>query len=207
MRKISTSEFIIFAVVLLLFLVVLSGISAVKKTAQVPESNATMNATDNVTVNYKNKSAEINTTGVFKSECIDSDNSADNYVKGVAKESEESFADACLNEGWLTEYFCDNRKVRSLNMDCWSGFSCIDGACTDTDTICTDSDGGQNVSILGYVTRGEVQRRDYCADAAVALEYFCNSNGAVSSDLFECAAGTACSDGACITPSIIAGNQ
>lgn len=65
-------------------------------------------------------------------------------------------------------------------------------------SVCTDSDGGQNIFIKGITTVGTTSHGDNCINSQ-NTEFFCKPDGTVGSVIAICSAG--CTLGACIRPS------
>ncbi len=83
-------------------------------------------------------------------------------------------------------------------MTCAAGTSCSDGACRSAQA-CTETDGGNNPTTKGTVTCGSEVFTDSCVTPIVVKEYFYDAGiDSYNYQQVTCAAGTSCSDGACI---------
>lgn len=76
----------------------------------------------------------------------------------------------------------------------------VQGGQIDGEQICTDSDGGLDYYLSGYVTTNQDSEQlwDSCPifNPGFLLEHYCDSNGEVMTETYDCPNG--CSDGACI---------
>jgi hypothetical protein len=91
--------------------------------------------------------------------------------------------DVCKNRG-TTNSFCDSQTSRILLSDC--EFGCLDGNCLNPSSICTDSDGGIETRLEGFVTFDGETYNDECIDGKYIKEYYC-SNNEVKSSIIKCA--------------------
>lgn len=164
--------------------------------------------------------------------CTDSDGGLNYYVMGSAgKPSTASFDDVCLNTITLSEAVCGSNNIASYqNYDC-SG-SCVAGVCVNTTTpvqnttnvTCTDSDGGLNYYVKGYLKdqysaefpnelipdscetknvpdNGNTGFVSSCSGSnCYVRDYYCIENTNHNSNSTFCPNG--CSDGACVNTSI-----
>ena len=161
-----------------------------------------------------------------------SDGGKDYYVKGIATgifgSDQGKFPDSCcLVEGAqsycyktegeaVLETYCDSQYIRTEQKYCLLG--CSNGACVKT---CTDSDGGKNYFIKGYVAalngnpdtcsvpytpdclRGGGVYKGMCdvgecsGNDCYVAEALCGDNLMYFPDLYKCPNG--CSNGACLT--------
>ena len=115
--------------------------------------------------------------------------------------------DHCTSPSILVEYSCSIGGYVSVEQkSCPIG--CLDGACVqDANLLCTDSDAGQNQTIIKgsasgrIVTKDEnVTFNDHCFDNKKINEATCN-NGFVGFTLFDCLGS--CLDGICIESSSV----
>lgn len=146
--------------------------------------------------------------------CNDTD--GDNiFTKGYVYIGPAGYVDACFYDNTNTttppigEMLCVRdgnglfRPYRRIT-DCPSSYSCIDGACKNSSSPCTDSDGGQVFGVKGYVTyegfidysTGElIKEWDACA-GSILREKYCAAPTSIGLRDYACPNG--CSDGACI---------
>lgn len=68
------------------------------------------------------------------SNCIDSDNGQNVYVKGTTYNSNTTRIDACKSTSVVYEYYCqtDSNQIFLATLGCPSGYLCNDGACRFT---------------------------------------------------------------------------
>lgn len=145
--------------------------------------------------------------------CTDSDSGLNYYVRGELNQTFNQIphSDYCVNSSVLNEWSCIlNDTFRFDEYICPNG--CVDGACvnvTDSNTTCTDSDGGLNYGVKGTVVTSDGIGVDKCSvpcnasdpysamcnSSSVLLEYYC-TNEVGNSSFFDCPNG--CSDGACV---------
>jgi len=156
--------------------------------------------------------------------CIDSDGGKDYYKKGTTvglywedtiNEGPLNYYDGCSfcdsnmeNCKYVFEYFCrEDGSVDGLEYVCPNG--CENGACIEEEESCTDSDGGKNYYVKGYVTYkgyvkgGElVKEYDKCAKDVVTgedvlQEKYCPPEGGIGTIDYKCPNG--CENGVCIS--------
>jgi hypothetical protein len=127
--------------------------------------------------------------------CTDSDQGAKPNEKGTTTSVEESGTDSCKDSNTVTEYYCEDATVKSKSMDCASGYECKDGACVEA--TCSDSDGGEDASKAGTVTKGDISQADKCSGDTKVTEYYCSGND-VNTKIINCASGYKCQNGACV---------
>ncbi len=65
------------------------------------------------------------------SNCIDSDNGQNIYIKGTTYNSNTTRIDACQSTSAVNEYYCQtgSNNIFSSTIGCPSGYLCNDGAC------------------------------------------------------------------------------
>ena len=151
--------------------------------------------------------------------CSDSDGGQNIFIQGrVSSPSQGSAVDSCNGVANLNEYYCYSKSSwTSANMPCPNGYSCSNGACTlsttsvhttsstTTSILCTDSDGGQNKFVKGYIVTYQTgQVYDYCSGTSGAnqsvVEYYCQSQyPGYGSILLDCPETYYCIDSACIS--------
>ncbi|MCP4647963.1 MAG: hypothetical protein GY852_09580 [bacterium] len=127
--------------------------------------------------------------------CDDSDDGIKPGEAGTTSSGTEEETDTCEDENTLIEYYCKAGAITSETVDCASNEKCVDGACVEHE--CEDSDGGQDTSEAGSVTKGEVTQDDACFDPNTVKEYYCEA-GLVKSKNIDCAADEQCVEGACV---------
>ena len=152
------------------------------------------------------------------SECIDSDNGQDYYVKGKVSHGGVILQDSCADDYNLNEFYC-NKEGGSISETFKCQLGCKNGACMK-ETICgndicevgeektcitdcrkcIDSDNGKDYYVKGYVsyilTEGKgIGGEDSCDDSYVG-EFYCKEDGSYEKETFKCPYG--CFDGACV---------
>ncbi len=133
--------------------------------------------------------------------CLDSDGGKDYYLKGEVKRTvfgreQSEVEDRCIGKD-VREVYCDDVELRYTYYNCPNG--CKNGACIK----CTDSDGGKNYYVKGYIINEEgIRSDDECnpgpdTTSNTLLEYYCTGNlqEPALGIKFECPYG--CKDGAC----------
>ncbi len=137
--------------------------------------------------------------------CSDSDGGINSNVRGEVSTSFNGGApvragvDACNDGTSVTEQYCNGNARASSIISCGAGNVCENGACVAAPIQCVDSDNGANLAVAGTVTVGNVVSRDACVPniPRVVNEFTCVNNAARATTI-PCAAGFACSNGACI---------
>ncbi len=167
--------------------------------------------------NVKNKTYECDygcENGVCLEEpnnlCSDTDGGKNYYeigtVSGKVNGDSFSFTDECVEDEYgytyLREYYCEGNTYKYEDRMC----NCENGMCKEVErTTCDDSDGGIADTIKGTVTityhwtDGSTTTDEYidkCRDSQTLLEYYCTSDGGMSSRYIDCE--YECKDGACI---------
>jgi len=110
-------------------------------------------------------------------QCTDSDGGNDTskrghvmIVKGINTLSDKW--DECVDEITAREYYCDEANASvSEEIDCGSGFKCLEAKCVESD--CSETDGGLNIYRKGITTAGEEEFMDECLDDHEIREYYC----------------------------------
>lgn len=129
--------------------------------------------------------------------CSDSDNGQNVYAKGTMSDESGTYQDYCSGSDSVIEYFCSIPfDQNSVKLSCPSGYSCQDGACVQSASTCSDSD-GDNAYSTGSVVFGGQTYSDYCADIDSVYEMTCENNG-VKKRHVNCPSGYTCSAGACV---------
>ncbi len=139
---------------------------------------------------------------VPRSICSDTDGGPNDYAtKGKVTSGKVSATDSCASSTILTEYGCHRQGIfvpRSI--DCQANNQvCLDGACVNSQATCTDSDGGKNYLVKGYVRTPSISGSDFCLGNDL-LEYSCvggNSQSEQVSCEKQFGTGSTCKDGAC----------
>ncbi len=128
--------------------------------------------------------------------CSDTDGGLDYYVKGNVNSLNLTYVDYCSGLT-LTEYYCINTSVQSVNYNCPQ--QCINGACTQTPPTeyCTDTDGGIDYYVKGYINSTNGTYTDQCLTNTTTLtEYYCYNQTPQTTN-YNCP--QQCINGACIT--------
>jgi hypothetical protein len=113
------------------------------------------------------------------------------------------YKDLCVESKIVKDYYCRDGKLESLNNQCDPGFSCKDGICMKEIRLCTDSDGGINLSVRArvIVSRGfTVMYDDWdeCIDEGSLREHYCLEDDNGNSSVEECGPGFKCAGGRCL---------
>ncbi|GEM_PF-2745365 len=151
--------------------------------------------------------------GICVAACVDNDGSDKNTFGYVTLGSIQTW-DSCLDENTVTEQTCSNNAKVEVSLSCDNGYECDEGKCVEIPEIvpvafCTDSDGGEILSIKGTTRAGtkdsstqvEIsasEEKDSCTDADTVREYICQNNAIVPLDR-NCPVGTTCTNGKCLT--------
>ena len=133
--------------------------------------------------------------------CIDSD-LKDELTRGFVNYSGKIYADECVMIDQVKEYYCINDTLSHTNYICDPGFQCVDGACTEQPTTCTDTDSGNDELKKGMVsiTKGfnlVTKESDYCVDTNNVREFYCDGF-LLGSEIVKCTEDYGCVNGACI---------
>ena len=137
---------------------------------------------------------------------INLDNYPDLFIKGKTTAREGNSVDFCNKGGkvnecsgpdcYLNEHFCFSESLIGQKSDILCPNGCKDGACLKGEpSVCTDTDGGKNYDVKGYITESGVEVPDYCIDSYNLKEFFCD-NRALKEIVYKCPDG--CEDGACV---------
>lgn len=137
-----------------------------------------------------------------------------NYtVNGTVWIGNTATADVCVNATHVREYYCNSnattRNSEVVNCDLKAGTVCQNGACvpSQTNKICTDTDGGRAYGVLGKITGAvgtvaQTAGHDYCWNTQTLNEYSCN-NRTITAEAVKCGTvipGSSCVAGRCVTP-------
>jgi cysteine-rich repeat protein len=149
--------------------------------------------------------------------CSDTDQQ-DMRIAGSVTAAGQRYDDEChpINPAVVLERFCTASGPNQRQLFCPFGYKCSNGACTvpdlqDTQTVCTDSDGGLNLATKGTLqdSTSNARRKDDCASPTSVNENYCVNghygflgNGAPEGGGYDtvelrCPSGTTCQDGAC----------
>ncbi|MFH1638090.1 MAG: hypothetical protein ABIB71_06710 [Candidatus Woesearchaeota archaeon] len=146
--------------------------------------------------------------GLVAGECLDSDGGLKERVAGSVSGAAGVYKDKCSPiADAVEEQYCDGGAAKSELMLCPEGTTCKEddagqGYCASTaveEGACTDSDGGLNIEVAGFVTGLPGIYRDVCLTTANTVkEWACSEGGEPYSKIIECKEGTECKDGACV---------
>ncbi|MFH1222156.1 MAG: Kazal-type serine protease inhibitor [Candidatus Micrarchaeota archaeon] len=134
-------------------------------------------------------------------QCIDSDKGKNASEFGHVMAVGKRYDDYCANDKQLIEYYCENSQSTEPSrdmLDCpdvsvINDAACVDGKCTAA--VCSDSDGGKDLTKQGVATKGSSRSTDSCSGKSV-VEYYCENNK-INNFTTQCASGYECVDGAC----------
>jgi len=164
---------------------------------------------------YISKPKIISSTSDIVDKCVDSDGN-DVYIKGSVvyelvegEDSEKGTQEETCNYnhpktdlrvGLLYEVYCDeNNVVRDLTT-CGRGYVCRDGACVNRDKdspICSDTDGGKEVSKRGWITGYGGNGRDECRLGESMMDECSGEGCSVYKDYEIISCPNGCEDGRC----------
>lgn len=130
-------------------------------------------------------------------ECEDSDGGKDKEEAGTTSFADDSSDDTCYDSDTVTEYYCQNNEIKSQEMDCDSGYVCVDGACVEQED-CTDSDGGKDKYEKGTTSYEDDEYQDSCYSDSFVLEYYCEDSTTIEMEKMSCGTGYECSNGKCV---------
>jgi hypothetical protein len=135
--------------------------------------------------------------------CVDSDGGQDLHKGGTVTMGSSSLEDYCGGNAVVVEYYCSDGAVKSTNLQCPSGESCVDGICTPPEKECRDTDGGKYPYDLGTVTYWsggqQYTESDSCYGDDQAWENWCEEDATVGFGIMDCDAGDICTNGRCIS--------
>jgi hypothetical protein len=127
--------------------------------------------------------------------CSDTDGGSDQYQKGTVTKGELTETDECYGTTKVTEYYCDDKAIKSSLITCGSGYECENGACVEL-PACTDSDNGKDKFTKGTVSAGNNDYVDDCYSSTQVLEYYCDGDS-VEDEKMPCGSGYECKFGKC----------
>lgn len=149
-------------------------------------------------------------------QCSETDGGKNATNSGITTEVIDAYGntrvsrDICEGTKKVKEFYCNNTKTAFQSITCED--FCINGACTVRPVLCTDSDGGYNITSKGTVTIPETNTvaSDFCLNPSTLAELGCELGGkkggyVSESKVFKnvhiahikCLTNTICSDGAC----------
>ncbi|MEK6937813.1 MAG: hypothetical protein AABX04_02085 [Nanoarchaeota archaeon] len=112
--------------------------------------------------------------------------------------------DSCVDGQKVNETIClSDRGYSSEIYVCPAGSYCQNGACV-APTICTDSDGGLNLTVKGtaqgiqYVSKEFITLNDSCGSDGRIHEQYCKPDNFEYYTITNCPTGTSCKEGACV---------
>ena len=174
-------SYLVLAVYIFLFVVVILGFIAWEKNAKI--------------------------TGFVTGEsCIDPDAEIDTYITQTNVTHElTNYEDSCLDYYTLNEYYCNSTNDTLIEeYSCLIG--CNKGKC-NTNTICDDPDVGANNYTTKNTTTGrnitnpnqEITGEDFCQDSNTLIEFYCagEQDDFLVNETHTCAEGFTCTGGIC----------
>lgn len=137
--------------------------------------------------------------------CSDSDGGNNINLSGTVTITNSSgsftFTDNCASSSIVNEQYCSGNNVATAQGYCPNGQVCSNGVCTTTPDSCSDSDGGINTGVFGTISGvywgAPFSITDYCQDANVIVENYCNNN-APYNQLARCPMNQTCQGGVCV---------
>ena len=152
--------------------------------------------------------------------CTDSDGGRDFFIQGTTtgidpnnQNNERTETDSCSSDTRIIEYECEqNGEIM------WNGYACPlnkpicqNGACisNETQSNCTDSDGGIDYYVKGTTMSPAGPYEDHCLESMppsnvveqgpILREHYCNPSSGFSYEYYNCTQeGKVCQNGACI---------
>lgn len=135
------------------------------------------------------------------------------------------YKDYCVSNSVLKSYSCEGEILSSSETLCQTGSVCIENECvgnqnpqepatnqsqnstvsnppqtqSNSSSLCSDSDFGQNPTQFGIVNFNRSEFSDYCNANFDVQEYYCE-NDSVKSKSISCGAGNPCRNGVCSSP-------
>jgi len=128
--------------------------------------------------------------------CSDSDGGSVPKAKGTVQKGGVSLGDTCGDGKHVIEYFCSGNKAMNATIECGSAEGCSDGRCVKQ-SVCFDSDGGNDANEQGTATTDEGSFTDFCRDNSTLNEFWCDGNS-LEQDSEACGADYWCSGGKCV---------
>ncbi len=142
---------------------------------------------------------------VKKETCVDSDGGQDIHKGGTVSMGSSTFKDYCAGNAAVVEYYCESDIVKSLNVQCPSGESCVGGICVYAPHAneCRDTDDGKNPYEKGTVTYWSGGQKytetDSCYGSDQVWENWCEQNATVGFGIMDCDDGDVCVEGECVS--------
>jgi hypothetical protein len=127
--------------------------------------------------------------------CTDSDGGPDPAAKGTLHKGPLSLSDTCGDGKHVIEYYCSGNLAMNATIECGAAEGCSDGKCV-RQSVCTDSDGGNDAYEFGTASADGSEFSDYCVDNSTVNEYWCDGN-ALKQGKAACGADYWCSGGKC----------
>jgi hypothetical protein len=163
-------------------------------------------------------SSYSNNMGIYTASQLERpDTYAAGFVNYTIPTGSTIFTDRCYNSVHLAEQFCQMGRYRGVQgITCPEG--CSDGACISTTNIsvnasgsCTDSDGGINSSVRGYLeVHGPGTGHSWASDCCVTpggkgcqengtqvMDYYCSPNSPNGYDSITLNCSNGCTQGVC----------
>ncbi len=85
----------------------------------------------NISLSYQGINITSNNFNVTFSGCLDSDNGQNSGIRGSARNLSDISNDSCIDANSLNEYYCVNKDVLKITINCSPNSSCLNGACTN----------------------------------------------------------------------------
>ncbi|MBI5223354.1 hypothetical protein HY990_02955 [Candidatus Micrarchaeota archaeon] len=132
--------------------------------------------------------------------CSETDNGNNIYQSGTVRVQNRIYSDVCQGAYDILEYYCQNGEQKQANLHCPTGSRCLNGACTELERTCSETDANDQDS-YGQTTiygGGIVVNResDRCLDGLSNLEFYCDGTQ-MSNRTVNCGTGKYCSSGMC----------
>ena len=112
------------------------------------------------------------------------------YAGGRISITPETRTDFCIVANFLNEYYCNKAdgSIKSTLYFCPT--TCSGGACVGfpDEPDCTETDDGRDYDEKGTTTRGTEEQEDECL-ANRLFEFYCDSDGDIREELYECPYG------------------
>ncbi len=132
--------------------------------------------------------------------CTESGDGMNFSVAGSVTFNGNTYNDVCTDYALVKEYYCQDNSVQNIIHQCDPGERCENGACTQEQRTCTDSDGGDDIFLKGTVIIStpleSSSSTDRCEDTGSVREFDC-AGGFLYEHVEECPDLYECHDGAC----------
>jgi hypothetical protein len=90
------------------------------------------------------------------------------------------FEDYCIDETHLMEMRCVNDMLRGARFTCHENYFCDAGVCIEEESLCTETDGGQDYytkgTTTGLLNGVEYSGTDECGDIGELQEFYCDGD-------------------------------